>query len=280
MIPFGLPVIDKDEEFPPIMAGNLIVVAARPGVGKTAFALQMAENATKRGFKVLFFPLEMTGAEMACRVVKRRTEIDSAKLSHGNMGENEYGIINVLADTIGYSNGLYFAEGVRHLSRIRAMIRQEHPDIIFIDQLSQIEPEIRVNSIREKFVYVTKQLKALAIKENVPIVLLAQINREAARGADEFERFKLPTLSNLKESGSIEEDADCVLIIQTAEHVEAIENFNFELGNLFHGYPQPSEAIPAILSFEKLRDGRRRIFPAWYQGAKFAFRPLNVREWD
>lgn len=279
IIPFGIKNIDESPDFPKIVPGNLLVIAARPGVGKTAFSFQMAENAARNGFKVLYFPLEMTDVEMGRRTIRRRTNIDAQKINSGNLEKEDYEKISILADAPGYSSNLYLLEGVRYLSKIRASIKKYKPDIVFLDQLSQIEPEVRTNNIREKFVYITKNLKAMALKMNVPIVLIAQLNRDASNGSGE-EAFKLPSLSNLKESGSIEEDADYVLLIQTAKDVETIRSSSPSVAEVFDKYKTPFGAIPAVLVFDKARDSRKRVFGAWFQGSKFAYRPLNIKDWD
>ena len=208
---YGIPKLDHVTGG--IRRQELTVISARPSMGKTAFALQIAyEQAIKRK-KVLFFPLEMSAEQMMERIVCRETKIRHEALKRPkNMTEEERtqleGFLQGYDETVG--NDLFFIEGVRTLSDIKQQIENYRPDIVFIDQLSQLREHRRFNTIREQFSYMTNELKTATMDLDIPIILLAQINRDAQNAE--------PTLANLKESGSIEEDSDNVIMLhQTGE---------------------------------------------------------------
>ena len=208
---YGIPKLDHVTGG--IRRQELTVISARPSMGKTAFALQIAyEQAIKRK-KVLFFPLEMSAEQMMERIVCRETKIRHEALKRPkNMTEEERtqleGFLQGYDETVG--NDLFFIEGVRTLSDIKQQIENYRPDIVFVDQLSQLREHRRFNTIREQFSYMTNELKTATMDLDIPIILLAQINRDAQNAE--------PTLANLKESGSIEEDSDNVIMLhQTGE---------------------------------------------------------------
>jgi replicative DNA helicase len=230
---------------------ELTVIAARPSIGKTALALQVAANIAVKGHKVLFFPLEMSGSQLMERIACRETEIRHETLkSPKNMTKEEQQQLKDFIELykVTYKD-LTIIEGVARLADIKKHIEHYQPKVVFIDQLSQLRENRKFNSIREQFTYMTNSLKAMTMELDIPIVLLAQINRDAQNTE--------PNLAQLKESGSIEEDSDAVIMLhQTGE-----STWN----------NTPTEII-----IRKQRNGERdRKIETMYLNKKFIFREVE-----
>lgn len=244
---YGIPTLDYLTGG--IRRQELTTIAARPSIGKSALALQIAYNSAVKGHKVLFFPLEMSGAQLMERIVCRETTIQHERLkAPKNLSDEDKEYLNdflVAYDDMVKGN-LCIIEGVSILADIKAQIEHHNPKLVVIDQLSQLKEYKRFNSIREQFTYMTNTLKAMTMELDVPILLCAQINRS---GQD-----KEPTLADLKESGSIEEDSDNVIMLH-------------QNGDTFH------EFVETDIIVRKQRNGARdRKVKTEYVSHKFVFR--------
>lgn len=196
--------------------GQLIILAARPSVGKTAIMLQMAKAAAKAGFPATIFSLEMTKSELGKRLLFSTGKVKPIEVATGYV--NEYGYkpaTEELKDLPIYINDESRSlAGI--LSRIIVSVSQKRCGIAFADYLSLINvDEMRGMQIKDQLGKVTKELKNIAKRQKIPVVLLAQLNREAAK--DDAP----PQLYHLKDSGSIEQDADIVLMLENEKRVEA-----------------------------------------------------------
>jgi|SRR5665647_158248 len=213
---YGIPKLDKYTGG--LHEGEFTVIAARPSIGKTALAMQVAHYIATRGERVMFFPLEMTGSQIMERIVCGETNVPHESLKTPKLiTDEQMALINNFFENYGKYNKdkLIVIEKVSKLSDIRKNIEKYKPRAVFIDQLSQLKENRKFNSMREQFSYMTNTLKAMALELNIPIVLMAQINRDAQNC--------VPTLANLKESGSIEEDSDNVIMLhQTGEATSTI----------------------------------------------------------
>lgn len=246
---YGLPTLDYSTGG--IRKQEFTVIAARPSVGKTALALQIAFDLALKDNKVLFFPLEMTGTQLMERIVCRFTDIKHEKLKTPqqlDIADNEkiedfYGLYRA---TIKQYLGI--VEGVSNLTEIKKHIEHYKPSVVIIDQLSQLKENKKFGSLRDQFVYMTNTVKTMAMNLDVPIILLAQIGRDA--------EGREPKLSDLKESGSIEEDADNVIMIHQLEE-------------------QIGDVTPMEIIIRKQRNGERdRRIPVAYLNKKFMFREV------
>lgn len=191
-----------------IRRGELTAIAARPSVGKSAFALQIGLYVQGRGHKVLYFPLEMSRVQTCDRILLHTLSREGLTGEHLKTGAVPGKLLAYGTDMLyemEKSKKFMFYEGVSEIERIEAAITAEKPFLVIIDQLTQMKSAKKFNSTREKFSYMTSTLKALAMKHNIAIILLCQVNR----GADSV----MPTMANLKESGSIEEDSDNVILL-------------------------------------------------------------------
>ena len=204
--------------------GGLHVIGARPAVGKSALALQIALNAARNGVKVLYLSLEMSAEDCSARLVGNIGGLSSARLMFGGrLTDNEY---------------MRFAEGTTELSalpivfnrrsgmnvrQVEALAYREKPGLLILDHLGLLEPPDTRLSLYEATTRNSRALKLLALRLNVPVLCLCQLNRAAA--SDRSDSFRA-TMANLRESGAIEQDADTVTLLhnppcETDERMES-----------------------------------------------------------
>lgn len=197
---------------------DLIIIAARPGVGKTAFIVSVLRNAAV-DFKipVAIFSLEMASLQLMYRMICAEAEIDSDKLRQGNL--NEYDWKQIIAKTGNLTNAPLFIDDKPGLSilELRAKCRRlkaEHNiQLIAVDYLQLMKGEKGGNREQE-IASISRALKGIAKELNVPVIALSQLGRGVeTRGGD-----KRPQLSDLRESGAIEQDADIVMFLYRAEY--------------------------------------------------------------
>ena len=200
-----------------MLPGGFYILAARPGCGKTALALQIADNAAKEG-AVLFVSLEMDVSQLQARRLSRRTGISSSRLlldEHLTAGEwQAVKTANAeLAHLPLYANG---KEGCTVLD-VRSMARHiKGLSLIVIDYLGLLHPERSRSSRYEEITAISNSLKGLARSLKIPVLCLAQLNRASEQRAD-----KTPGLADLRDSGAIEQDADAVLLMHRPDLYES-----------------------------------------------------------
>lgn len=197
---------------------QLIILAARPAVGKTAFALNIAQNvATKSKVPVVIFSLEMGAIDMVNRMICAEGNIHAGNLKTGQLTDEEWSSLTVAADTL-RAAPIFIDDtaGIR-VNEIRAKCRrlkQEHTDLglIVIDYLQLIEGTGRENR-QQEVSEISRQLKKLAKELGVPVIALSQLSRGV-----EHRQNKRPMLSDIRESGSIEQDADIVAFLYREDY--------------------------------------------------------------
>lgn len=193
-----------------LIGSALMIIAARPGIGKTAMMLCMARYMARAGHHVGIFSIEMDAAQLMDRLFSMETGINSVRLSTGaKLDRAEADLITRAAETVSEwpividdTGGISIAELKRRCRRMK----KAGVEIIFIDQLSKITGG-QGRSEYERKTDIVNQISALAKELRIPVVLLAQINRNIEGRAD-----KSPTLADLKSTGSLEEDADLILL--------------------------------------------------------------------
>lgn len=210
-VPTGFRLLDK------LLGGfqksDLIILAARPSVGKTSLALNIAANAAKRyGQRVAFFSLEMSAEQLVQRLLAAETGIDQQRLRLGQIREEEWPLLMEAAGAL--SNTMMFIDDTPALSalELRTKARRIHAehglDFIVVDYLQLMRGDARAENRVQEISYISRALKWLARELNVPVLALSQLSRAVESRPD-----KRPMLSDLRESGSIEQDADVVLFI-------------------------------------------------------------------
>ena len=206
---------DVDNLFHGLRGGDLIILAARPGVGKTSFALNMAVNAAKAGYPTTFFSLEMSASQLVQRILCSEAHIGLEKVRGGFLGEADW---QALADAMArLSNIELYIDDTPSLSILeaRAKARRElhgkENGLIVVDYLQLMQPpQTRKDGNRAVEVgEISRGLKVLAKEMNMPVIALSQLSRAIEMRGHK----KRPMLSDLRESGSIEQDADIVMFI-------------------------------------------------------------------
>ena len=193
--------------------GDLVVLAARPSMGKTALALNMAVHAAKLGTSVLFFSLEMTKEQLGIRLLAQEAGIDSSRLRVGGVYEGEWASFNNAVATVSELPLSIVDGNATRPSTIRSLTRRavarENVGLVVIDYVQQLSPDSRKEQSKNDEVgCITIALKQMAKSLKLPVILLAQLNRRL-----EYRENKRPNLSDLRDSGRIEEDADVVMFV-------------------------------------------------------------------
>ncbi len=204
---------DLDTKINGLNKGNLLLVAARPAMGKTSFALNVALNVAKKYKKtVAFFSLEMSREELAMRLLSGESFVDSQKMATGKLTEEEWVKIGMASSALSQTDIRVDDNGGITVAEMNAKLRRlDNLGLVVIDylQLMQGSGYGRGNENRVQIVSdISRSLKVMAKELNVPVICLSQLNRASADRSD-----KRPLLTDLRESGSIEQDADCVMML-------------------------------------------------------------------
>ncbi|MCQ2311257.1 MAG: replicative DNA helicase [Paludibacteraceae bacterium] len=219
-IPSGFTALDK------ITSGwqksDLIIIAARPAMGKTAFVLSMAKNiAVNYGRPVAMFSLEMSNVQLVNRLIMNVCEIEGDKIKNGKMSPAEWKQlehkVNDLKGAPIYVDDTPALSVFELRSKARKLVREHNVELIIIDYLQLMNAQgMNFGSREQEVSIISRNLKALAKELDIPIIALSQLNRgvEARTGVD----GKKPQLSDLRESGAIEQDADMVCFIHRPEY--------------------------------------------------------------
>ncbi|MCI8349272.1 MAG: replicative DNA helicase [Firmicutes bacterium] len=211
----GLPTGFKllDEKTSGLQKSDLIIVAARPGMGKTAFALNVAaQSAVKAKASVMIFSLEMSQEQLGQRLIAMQARVESEKLKKGDLERKDWDRINVALDELNETKividdtpGISVMEMRNKCRRLKA---EQGLDLVVIDYLQLMTFDGRADSRQQEVSALSRHLKLLAREMDCPVIVLSQLSR-----APEQRQDKRPMLSDLRESGSIEQDADIVIFL-------------------------------------------------------------------
>lgn len=193
--------------------GDLVVVAARPGMGKTALALTIARNVAKKGHAVFIASLEMSREQIAQRLLAQEARVDLKNLRFGRLPQEELAHVMKIAPNVAALPILVDDTPAQTDIDIRFKARMHKPDVVIVDYLQLCKPSIKADRRDLEIAEITATMKAIAKECNCPVVLLSQLNREV-----EKRNNKMPQLSDLRDSGSIEQDADVIVFIYRDEY--------------------------------------------------------------
>lgn len=205
---------DVDKLFWGLRGGDLLILAARPGVGKTSFALNLATNAAKSGAAVALFSLEMGANQLVQRILCAEARVNLGQLRQGKLSEGDWSaIMNAAATLSGLELYIDDTPGLSLLemrAKARRQLRDKEKGLIIVDYLQLMQPPSnrRDGNRAVEVAEISRGLKVLAKELNMPLLALSQLSR-----AVEMRGTKRPMLSDLRESGSIEQDADIVMFI-------------------------------------------------------------------
>jgi replicative DNA helicase len=208
--------------------GDLIIVAARPSVGKTAFALNLVRNAALNGAGVGVWSLEMKAPYLALRMLAAQSDIILGKLQTGSLTEAEYKKLAESANSLSRYN-IFFddanAVNLRSLKAKARRLKKKHDiGLIVIDYLQLMHGESK-NNREQEIATISRELKNLAQELEIPIVALSQLSREGVKNSS---WDVPPPISSLRESGAIEQDADLILMLWGANDAELSNDKSFE----------------------------------------------------
>jgi len=242
---------------------DLIIIAARPGMGKTSLQNAMALTAaTKHGKRVAMFNLEMSGEQLVQRMIAAETRIDSQRLRRGQLAEHE---MPIFLEAVGrLSETRIFIDDTPSISpnqlrtKCRRLYAEHGLDLVMIDYLQLMQAERTTNNRVQEISEISRGLKGLARELNVPVIAAAQLSR-----AVEQRQEKRPLLSDLRDSGSIEQDADIVMFIYRDEY-----------------YNPDTTERPNIaeLNIAKHRNGPTGTIDLYWHGKLATFRNLQRQE--
>lgn len=250
---------------------QFIIIAARPSVGKTAFALNIAQNvATKSNVPVVIFSLEMGALDLARRLICAEGNINATHLRTGNLTNDEWSSFTIATDNLRKAPIFIDDSAGTRVSEIRAKCRrlkQEHPDLglIVIDYLQLIEGSGRENR-QQEVSNISRQLKIMAKELGVPVIALSQLSRGV-----EHRNNKRPILSDIRESGSIEQDADVVAFLYREDYHQKDEEDDEGMQDDF-----PDNTVEVIIAKNRsgARDTVRLLFKKEYNKfSNMSFRP-------
>ena len=217
-VPTGF--IDLDKILSGLQPSDLIIVAGRPGMGKTGLALSIAKNAAQTHKKhVAVFSLEMSNEQLVQRLISQETGIDSQRLRTGKIEENEWPLfthaIEVMSDTRIFLDDTPAITPLQLRTKCRRLHLEYRLDLIIVDYLQLMSGDTRNDNRVQEVSYISRNLKILARELSVPVLAAAQLSRAVEQRSD-----KKPVLSDLRESGSLEQDADIVMFIYRPEVYE------------------------------------------------------------
>lgn len=218
-IPTGFSYLDK------VLSGgfhrsDLILIGARPGMGKTSFALNVARNMAVKGRKTVFFSLEMSNEQLAQRIISTEARIVSNKFRTGDISDADWDKIGMALEHL-VNAELYFDDTANiTVPEMKARIRRmKGVECVVIDYLQLMsDPRYKDNRVQE-ISKITRDLKLMAKDLNIPVITCSQLSRNTAKTSDHR-----PQLTDLRESGSIEQDADIVLMLHRESYYKNDKN--------------------------------------------------------
>ena len=230
---------DLDDKTSGWQDSDLVIIAGRPAMGKTAFALSMAKNiATDYKVPIAFFSLEMSNQQLVNRLLSNVCEIEGKIILNGQLQPDEWERldkrVNKLLGAPLYVDDTAGLSVFELRTKARRLVREHGVKIIMIDYLQLMNANgMRFTSRQEEVSTISRSLKGLAKELNIPVIALSQLNRgvESREGLD----GKRPQLSDLRESGAIEQDADMVLFVHRPEYYHIYQDDN---GHDLHGMAQ------------------------------------------
>ena len=233
---FGVPtgLTDLDKLLGGLQKSDLLIIAGRPGTGKTGFLLTIAKNAALKYKKhVAMFSLEMSNEQLVQRMIAQDTGINTQELRSGRIQDEHWDILTQSMENL--SNSKIYLDDTPALTPIqmrtkcRRLHLEHHIDLVLVDYVQLMSGDTRNDNRVQEVSYISRNLKTLARELNVPVLAAAQLSR-----AVEQRNEKIPQLSDLRESGSLEQDADIVMFIHRPDITDIPDvTQNKEFGSRF-----------------------------------------------
>ncbi|MEY4534031.1 MAG: replicative helicase [Planctomycetota bacterium] len=257
---------DLDQMTSGLQRGEMVILAARPSMGKTAFALNVMQNVALAGQPVAFFSLEMSRQQLVQRMLCSQAGIDSQRLRRGTLRAEDYDRVLAACDELRQAQ-VYIDDSpglslMALRSKARRMAERFGIQAIFVDYLQLMSSGTRVESRQTEVSEISRGLKATARELNVPVFCLSQLNRAA-----EQREGHRPRMSDLRESGSIEQDADVIMMLHREEYYH-LQDPDWAASN-------PDRVGIAELIIAKQRNGPTGTVNLVWDGKSTAFRPWS-----
>ncbi len=240
---------DLDQKINGLSKGNLIIVAARPGMGKTSFALELGIRAAKQKMgSVAIFSLEMSAQQLAQRMVSMLSGVNAFKLKTPDMVTRNYDAVTEAMESL--MNLPIFIDAtsgispMEMLAKCRRLAREGELGLVVVDYLQLMQSSKKTENRVQEISDIARSLKSMASSLKVPIIALSQLNRGV-----EARDNKRPQLGDLRESGSIEAEADIVLMLYRDSYYQSAESLEFEED------PNPDRVEAAEVNVAKNRNG-------------------------
>ena len=257
-VPSGFLDIDKlTSGFQP---ADLVIVAGRPSMGKTSFVLNIAQYVgLKTDRSVGFFSLEMSKEQLFIRMLTAEAKIDAQRFRTGYLSEQDYGKISTVLDRLSEAKVFIddsFGMGVLEMRAKSRRLKAEHGlDLLVVDYLQLMQGRGRFENRNQELAAISRSLKALAKELDVPVLALSQLSR-----APESRSDRRPQLSDLRESGALEQDADLVMFIFREEHYDPTPE-NENLADLIIGKQRNGPTGTVKLAFIKQHTQFKNLSP-------------------
>ena len=209
-------IVDLDQKILGLHNGELTIIGARPGVGKTTLALQIGQKIAERNKNVVIISLEMSDTQLIQKIISKNSSINSYKLRSGNIEKEDWDKLIESIEKISHLP-LKIITNAMNIQKIEQTIKKlknkNEVDLVIIDYIQLIKNKGKFNSREQEVADISRTLKLLTLELNIPIIALCQLNRNANKNE--------PTLADLRESGSIEQDADNVFFLYQEKEQES-----------------------------------------------------------
>lgn len=257
-VPTGFHNIDK--LLGGLQKSDLIIVAARPGMGKTSLMLSIALNAARKyNQRVAIFSLEMSAEQLVQRLISSETGIDSQRLRIGNLRDDEWPIFTqatgALSETMIFIDDTPSISSMQVRTKARRLYAEYGLDLLIIDYLQLMQSDRRSENRVQEISFLSRSLKGLARELNIPVMVASQLSRAVEQRND-----KHPMLSDLRESGSIEQDADIVAFIYREDYYS----------------PESEQANIAEVIVSKHRNGPTGMVPLFFKKELAQFTEIEM----
>lgn len=259
-VPTGI--AELDETITGLNRSDFILLGARPGMGKTSFALNIARHAAiKANKKIAFFSLEMSKEQLASRLLSTEAMVGGTKLRTGKLSEDEWVRIVEAGDILSKTQ-MYFDDNPSiTVGEMKAKIRRlKDVDLVVVDYLQLMSASGKIDNRVQEISKITRNMKIMAKELNVPVLMLSQLARDSEKRTNHR-----PVLSDLRDSGSIEQDADIVLFLYREDYYQDGETPNENADR------NSGECIIA-----KNRHGETKTVPLHWQGEFMRFTAQEV----
>jgi replicative DNA helicase len=261
------PLADLNKIIVGFLPKKLYLIASRPSMGKTALAISILKTAAKFGKNPCLFSLEMDGTEIADRILVGESNIDADNYRFGNIQNYEWMQLEMgISKLKGYN--ILIDDKPKSIQKIKSrakyLKRKNKCDLLIIDYLQLMDSSDKTNNREQEIANISRTAKRITMELEIPVILLSQLNREVEKRPN-----KMPQLSDLRESGAIEQDADVVMFLMRPSYYKITEDEN--------GNPLPNGY--AILDIRKQRGGKIDIVEFKFNESLTNLFDLNFQEY-